>query len=131
MLANPPTYRPSTQSILIVDDNDIILDMLTKAFEMFGLNVLRADNGLDAWNLFKSEKADIVLTDIRMPYLNGLEMSRLIRNVSPKTTIALITGGDGDVAAKLVKDGTADYFFMKPFDLNHVCKSLITQAQKA
>ena len=131
MLANPTIPSHYSQSILIVDDNDMLLELLANGFEMFGFNVWKADNGLDAWNLFKSEKVDIVLTDIRMPYLNGLELSRLIRNVSPKTTIALITGGDGDVAAKLVKDGTADCFFTKPFDLKNVCKTLITQAQKA
>lgn len=131
MLVSPPTYRHNAQSVLIVDDNDIILDLLAKGFEMFGLNVFKAENGLDGWNLFNRQQIDIVLTDIRMPELDGLELSRLIRNVSPNTTIALITGGDADIATKLMKDGTADYFFMKPFDLNHVYKSLITEAQTA
>lgn len=131
MLVIPPTHRQSAQSILIVDDNDIILDLLAEGFEMVGLHVFKAENGLDGWNLFNREEIDIVLTDIRMPYLNGLELSHLIRNVSPNTTIALITGGDGEIAAKLVKDGTADYFFTKPFDLNFVCRSLITEAQTA
>ena len=128
-MVHPPTHKASAKSILIVEDDEIILDLLAKGFEMFGLNVFKAGNGLEGWNLFNREQIDIVLTDIRMPEIDGSELSRRIRNMSPNITIAIITGGDADVAVKLVKEGTADYFFMKPFDLKHVCKSLIAAVQ--
>jgi YesN/AraC family two-component response regulator len=57
----------NNQSILIVDDDEIILDILSKGFEMYGLNVVKADNGLEGWNLFKNKPVKIVLTDISMP----------------------------------------------------------------
>lgn len=85
---------------------------------MFGLKVFNAGNGLDGWNLFNSEQIDIVLTDIRMPEIDGTELSHRIRNQSPCTKIAVMSGGDADVAIELVNNGTVDYFFTKPFALN-------------
>jgi CheY-like chemotaxis protein len=76
--------------ILIVDDDELILELLTLAFERCGLKVFKAENGNDAWNLFKSEQMNLVLTDIYMPGLDGKELSRRIRNMSPFR--AIITG---------------------------------------
>ena len=116
--------NPATKSILIVEDNEMLLKLLTKAFEIFGMEVIPAENGFDGWKLFKSNHVDTVLTDIRMPGLDGIELSRRIRNASPDTTIALMTGAEADTARELLNDGTADHLFLKPFPLSSVCKSL-------
>lgn len=121
----------NNQSILIVDDDEMILDILSKGFEMYGLNVVKADNGLDGWELFKNKPVKIVLTDISMPGLDGIELSRRIRNASPNTTIALMTGGDAYIAKELLNDRTAKYLFTKPFAKSDVCKPLIADAQRA
>ena len=60
-----------TLSILIVDDDKMILELLTLGFERYGLKVLTAENGSDALDLFKREHIDLVLTDIIMPGFNG------------------------------------------------------------
>ena len=52
---------------------------------------------------------DIVLTDIRMPEIDGTELSHRIRNQSPCTKIAVMFGGDADVATELMNNGTVDY----------------------
>lgn len=113
------------QTILIADDDEMIVDLLTFGFERYGVKVFKAENGIDAWNLFNRETIDTVITDIQMPGLNGKELSRRIRNQSPLTKIAVMTGGKIDIAMELLKDGTANYFFRKPFDLNHLFKSII------
>lgn len=131
MLSTHPTFCENTQSILIVDDNEIILEMLAEGFKMFGLIVYTAKNGFDGLHLFKKEHTSTVLTDIRMPGdLDGAELASRIRKQSPHTTIAVMTGGDGEVGAKLLKNGTADYFFTKPFVLSCVCKTLVAEHQK-
>lgn len=122
-------YRENTPTILIVDDNEIILESLVKSFKALGFNVFKAENGFEAWRLFKEWSIDIVLTDIRMPYIDGAELSRRIRNRSPKTTIAVMTGGEPDVATSLLDDSVADYFFEKPFAINHIRKTLSTEVQ--
>ena len=66
-----------------------------------------------------------------MPGLDGMELSKRIRNQSPHTRIALMTGCDTHVATELLNDGTVNYLFKKPFAVSSVYKSLITAAQMA
>lgn len=91
--------------------------------------MFKAYNGLDAWNFFINNDIDFVLTDLQMPVLNGRELSHRIRNQSQHVKIAVMTGGENDVAAELLKDGTVDYFFPKPFNIKSICKLLIAEAQ--
>jgi DNA-binding response OmpR family regulator len=114
-------------SILIADDDDLILKLLTLGFEKFGIKVFTTYNGSDAWDLFKSEHIDLVLTDIRMPGFNGKELSRMIRNESPSTKIALMSGDESDGIAELLNNGTANYFFLKPFDITYICNILLAE----
>jgi DNA-binding response OmpR family regulator len=126
-----PIQDDNNQSILIVDDDEMILEILSKGFEMHGLKVYKAENGLDGWKLFKNKPVEIVLTDIQMPGLDGKELSRRIRNSSPHTKIAVMTGDDANIAKELLNDGTATYLFKKPFAISYVCKSLIAETQMA
>lgn len=121
----------NAQSILIVDDDEMILEILSAGFRMYGLKVFKAENGLDGWKLFIKENIDIVLTDIQMPGLDGIKLSKRIRNQSPHARIALMTGSDTDIATELLNDGTVNYLFKKPFAVSSVYKSLITAAQMA
>jgi CheY-like chemotaxis protein len=66
-----------------------------------------------------------------MPGLDGIELSRRIRNASPNTTIAVMTGAEADRARELLADGIVDYIFLKPFPLSSVCKLLAAEAQMA
>jgi DNA-binding response OmpR family regulator len=114
--------KDSSKSILIVDDDRNILEHLPVFFGKYGFMVYKAEDGLKAWDLFKNENIDVVLTDIRMPGLDGRELSYRIRHQSPSTVIALMTGEKSDVGIELLNDGTVDYFFLKPFDNKKVCE---------
>jgi DNA-binding NtrC family response regulator len=127
MLSKKPIQTKNPQSILIADDNEFVLDLLSRGFTKYGFEVLEADNGIDAWNLFNKEHVDFVLTDICMPGLGGKELSYLIRNQSPGTIIAVMTGSEFDIADDLLKDGTVDYFFPKPFNLMDIHKNFTVE----
>lgn len=129
MMASQPIHNDRAPSVLIADDDIFILDLLSEGFEMYGCRVFKAENGFDAWLVFNREPIDLVLTDIRMPGLDGTQLSHRIRNRSPLVKIAVMTGGDAEAAASLLKEGTADYYFPKPFDLIDVCASLAPEAQ--
>ena len=111
---------PVTKSILIVDDDKIVLDMLAEAFRFKGYKVFTAEDGNAGLKIFDTEQIDIVLTDIRMPGLSGEALATRIRKKSPYTKVAVMTGGDGEIGSNLIKNGTADHFFQKPFALYHV-----------
>jgi DNA-binding response OmpR family regulator len=128
-IANHGDTNTSDKSILIVDDDEIIVDLLSTCFEKNGLKVLSADNGIEGWNVFQKERTDIVLTDIEMPGLNGDELASRIRKHSPYTIVAVMTGGHKDVGEKLVEDRIANYCFHKPFALSYVCKALAEKVQ--
>lgn len=115
---------PVNKTILIIDDDTSILDVLAIAFRLQGYKVFTAENGTAGLDIFDKEKIDIVLTDIRMPGLSGEELATRIRKESPHTKLAMMTGGDSEIGSNLIKTGTADHFFLKPFSLRHVCKTL-------
>jgi DNA-binding response OmpR family regulator len=129
MLFSPPTINGTPKAVLIADDDAMIVDLLAFGFEKHGFTVFKAQNGLDALNLFDSEQIDFVLTDIQMPKMDGKELSKRIRNRAPDTKIAVMTGGKIDVASELLQSGTADYFFSKPFDITNVCRIFTAEAQ--
>ena len=131
MLVTLPLFPNRSPSVLIVDDDPTILELLAQGFDMFGCTVLTAENGLEAWKIFNSQNIDVVLTDIRMPVMDGTQLSHRIRRQSSTVRIGIMTGGDIDVARTLLENGTADYYFQKPFDLIGVCKALVGEAQVA
>jgi CheY-like chemotaxis protein len=120
MLSSQSINGKMQQSILIADDDKTIIELLTEVFKRYGLAVFHADNGLDAWKLFNRQPTDFVLTDIKMPGLDGGELSRRIRRQCPLIKIGVMTGGDRDVATQLLNEGTADFYFGKPFNLKQL-----------
>jgi DNA-binding response OmpR family regulator len=126
-----PTIDEFSRSILIVDDDRIIVQLLSAIFEKYGFKVFEASDGLEGWQVFNSELIDIVLTDILMPGLTGKELAHRIRKLSPSTKIAMMTGGETEVAAELMNNGKADYFFLKPFDIKSVCEMLAAETEAA
>ena len=131
MTLTAPTSNDSSKSILIVDDDRIIVDPLSIIFKKYGFIVFKAEDGLEAWNIFNNEKIDVVLSDIRMPGLGGAELSYRIREQAPSTLIALMTGEETDAGTDLLNDGTVDYFFLKPFDIKNVCETFMTEVNAA
>ncbi|BBO92996.1 response regulator [Desulfosarcina ovata] len=129
MMASQPIRNDRVPSVLIADDDVLILELLSEGFEIHGCRVFKAENGVDAWAVFNREPIDLVLTDIRMPGLDGAQLSHRIRKRSPMVKIAVMTGGDADAATDLLKAGTADYYFQKPFNLIGVCSSLVPAAK--
>ena len=107
--------------LLIVDDEVQIRNGLkdTIDWHSIGINsVLTARNGIEALQIFNNETPDIVLTDIRMPGMDGLELSVQIKTVLPDTKIYLISGySDFNYAKQAISIGVEDYF-VKPVDIN-------------
>ena len=105
-------------TILITDDEVNIVSGLKYAFEDEGYTVLSANNGLEAWHLVNTNAVDLVITDLRMPEMDGYELIRKISASYPMLPIIVLTGhGTIETAVETMRDGAVD-FFTKPVDLD-------------
>ncbi len=104
-------------TLLIVDDEVNILSGLKIAFEEEGFSVLTANNGVDAWKAVNSNPVDLVITDLRMPEMDGYELLKKISASYPALPVIVLTGhGTIETAVETMRDGAVD-FFTKPVDL--------------
>lgn len=121
--------------LLIVDDEPLILRGIRTFVDFEKLHieaVYEASNGMEALEIFKNEDIDIVLSDINMPKMNGLDLVEKLKKIKP-VKIALITGYDFfDYAVKALKMGVDDYI-LKPVtkqDIEEVLNKLIASLEK-
>lgn len=100
--------------ILVVDDERAIRDLLTEALRDAGYEVLSAAGGKEASAIIREENIRIAICDIKMPEMDGLELLRHIRDVSPETVVILITAyASVDTAVNALRSGAFDYI-LKP-----------------
>jgi YesN/AraC family two-component response regulator len=103
-------------TILIIDDELPTLQMLSLYLEACGHNVLTAENETQGLEIFKREQPPIVLTDIKMPGRDGLDVLRQIKSLSPQTEVVVITGHGDKALAQQALELKARAFFNKPLD---------------
>ena len=102
--------------LLLVDDEEGIRKVLGISLSDIGYEVLTAENGEEALEIFRRENPPIVLTDIKMPVMDGIELLRTIKDENPDTEVIMITGhGDMDLAIKSLKYRAID-FVTKPIN---------------
>jgi DNA-binding NtrC family response regulator len=113
--------------ILIVDDEETQRTMLKKMLVREGYDVEIASNGSEALVKFKEAFADVVITDIKMPGISGIDLFQEIRRLNSDTSVILMTAyGSIESAVKAMAEG-ASYYLTKPVDPNHL-KVLIKKA---
>jgi response regulator RpfG family c-di-GMP phosphodiesterase len=120
----------SKSKILIVDDEEMITSVLSTMLGTWGFETQTANTPSEALNLLRQTKFDLVLLDIRMPQMSGLELLRIIRDKHPNISVIMITAvGTADAAVKALKLGAED-FITKPFDQNEIFNSIKSALDK-
>jgi DNA-binding NtrC family response regulator len=96
--------------VLIVDDEKDICDLLFRLLGKEGFNPIMAHDGKSALEMIRLGMPDLVITDVRMPKMDGMELLRHVQQISPTLPVILITGWGGiDGAVKAMKEGAFDY----------------------
>jgi YesN/AraC family two-component response regulator len=102
------------EKILVIDDEKATLTMFRLFLDAYGYSVYTAENGAEGLEIFRKENPAIVLTDIKMPGVDGLAVLQHIKEVAPQTAVIVITGhGDTALAEQAVALDAVD-FINKP-----------------
>lgn len=105
---------------LVIDDDDSTLELMKFQLESEGFQVKTADRGEKGLNFVEENDFDIILTDLNLPDINGIEMVRRCKQISPDTEIIMITGyGSTEKAVEATKAG-AFYYVEKPVELDEL-----------
>ena len=114
------------KSILIVDDNPNMSSLLAEMLEIFDYESVMATDGVEALKLLNGEKFSMIITDMRMPNMTGLELLNEVKKDHPKMPVVLISGyvvNDFDSGTSSAKP---DGFLSKPFMMSDIEKLLNT-----
>ena len=110
--------------ILFVDDEKDLLFTVEEYLSQMGYNITVVDSGLKALELTKKRRIDILITDLKMPEVNGLDLLKAVKEHQPETEVIILTGyGSIETAVEALKLGSYDYL-QKPIKLDRL-KALI------
>jgi DNA-binding NtrC family response regulator len=121
------------RKVLTVDDDEFVREILVAYLEDSGYEVLQAENGLLGLETFRRERPDLVMLDLRMPEMDGLEVLGHITKESPDTPVILVSGmGTIGDAIKALKLGAWDYIAKPIHDmgvLEHAVNKALERAE--
>jgi len=108
-----------TRTILVVEDEPTLRETLVDALETEGFRVVAAADGREALTSFRAERPDLVLLDLMLPELSGIEVCRIIRAESG-VPIVMLTAKDSELDKVVGLELVADYYVTKPFSLREL-----------
>ncbi len=112
------------ETLLVVDDDRANVESIVRIFEREKIDVITAPDGREALDIMRQRRIGVVLTDLMMPGMTGLELLRAARTVSPETEVILMTAfGTVETAVEAMKEGAWD-FVTKPFKRIQVVKAV-------
>jgi two-component system, response regulator, stage 0 sporulation protein F len=108
--------------LMIVDDEEMYGDILCMILKKKFNNIISCVNGIDALELLQKHSPDVIILDINIPGINGIELAREIRRINKKITIISLSGfSTGDVKSMhLYRDDLFDFNIVKPFMMDEL-----------
>ena len=117
------------RTILVVDDEPTLRTTLAEALEQDGLNVMTAKDGHEALEAFRGGSPDLVLLDLMLPQIGGIEICRIIRRES-SVPIIMLTAKDAEIDKVVGLELGADDYVTKPFSLRELLARIRTQLRR-
>jgi len=115
--------------ILVVDDEPQITRMLRASLQSSGYEVLIANNGTQAYERLTADRPDLIITDLAMPDMNGIELTQAVRQVS-QVPIIVLSVRDSDQMKVLALDEGADDYLTKPFSIPELLARVRAQLRR-
>ena len=110
--------------ILYVEDEESIRQEMTEILSLDFENIFIAENGQDGLEMYKKHNPDLIITDVQMPYMNGIEMSRAILKINKDAKIIVITAFNEDTYIKKVKEAGIENHINKPVNINELFNTI-------
>lgn len=118
-----------TRTVLVVDDEPTLRETLAEALAQDGLRVITAEDGRAALEAFRGETPDLVLLDLMLPELSGIEVCRILRRES-SVPIIMLTARDGEIDKVVGLEMGADDYVTKPFSLRELMARVRSQLRR-
>ena len=113
--------------VLVVDDEPDAVELLTEFLRAKGYEVITASDGEEALRKVKEDRPHLILLDVRMPKLNGMEVLRRVREIDREVGVIMVTAvHEEETGRKALTMGAFDYI-TKPLDLRYLEQSLWTK----
>jgi len=109
---------PKSKTVLIVDDEDGVRDILMEMISEIGYSTYGAESGEAALTLVARTPVDLVISDLRMQGMHGINLAKLLRKKFPDLPLALMTAYDTDDLHQLVRNREVDRVILKPFQMD-------------
>ena len=117
-----PLRPGARQTVLLVDDEEVVRRMAHAALEQLGYNVIEAENGVEAVDRYREHRTEIdaVVLDLTMPLMSGEETLRRLRDIDPDVVVILSSGFNQSEATRHFEDGRLAAFLQKPYTLTRL-----------
>lgn len=128
-----PEKNVLDKNILVVDDETVLCVVLGKMLRKLGYNAICAYNGVDAVKIMEHMNFDLVISDLRMPQMDGWALMKYVKTESPSVPVVLITGYHSLYTAQKSKHRSADGYISKPFSMDQIrmiCEKLLSEKEE-
>lgn len=112
------------RTILIVDDDQFVRVTVKNMLQFLGYKTVEAKDGIEGLKVFLRKPADLVLTDLEMPLMDGGSLAQVIKSKSPSTPVVLVTGSDSKEIEERLRNKTFDKVIYKPFKLENLFETI-------
>jgi two-component system phosphate regulon response regulator PhoB len=131
-MSQAPSAAPSAR-LLVVEDDDTIRETVREAMELEGFQVVASANGQSAWDLLHRESFDLVVLDLMLPGMNGLELCRQLRQSTGGPLVLVVSARDTETDRVLGLEVGADDYLIKPFGMRELvarCRALLRRQRQ-
>ncbi len=122
--------KTGKEKILVVDDDEGVRNMLADLIGVFGYQPIVASNGRDALSLLEKHEVALIISDIKMPVMDGIEMLKQAKARYPNLGVILITGYRPEYSWNEVMKAGASGYITKPFDIDTIEKKVRAYFEK-